>query len=236
MSFKNGSQGHRPRILQNRKRQIWKLHHQRQCAHTNLFRLEDRDGVSETYGTKRIFPVFDVANVDLENSQNKLSRALWTLAGDTEATQICGVPYTALPLAALISVEADIPMILRRKEQKPYGMKNMLEGLFEPGERCVLVEDVVVSGSSIMETTRDLEKSGLEVNLALVIIDRDQGAVKNLRDEGITLRSLFTMTSFLSILLEAGKISEQNFNDAVNYAKTYPVSLPSVVLRKLFFE
>jgi uridine monophosphate synthetase len=119
---------------------------------------------------------------------------------------ICGVPYTALPIATAISLLNNKPMIMRRKEVKDYGTKKAIEGVFSVDQTCLILEDLVTSGMSVFETIEPLEHEGLKVKNIVVILDREQGGKKNIEGRGYGLQALFTMTELLSALLAAGKI------------------------------
>ena len=78
-----------------------------------------------------------------------------------EYKHICGVPYTALPIATLLSIKQQKPMLIRRKEAKAYGTKKLIEGKYSAGDSCLIIEDIITSGSSILETVSDLRADGI---------------------------------------------------------------------------
>ena len=124
---------------------------------------------------------------------------------------VCGVPYAALPLATAVASAGNYPLIMQRKDVKSYGLQKMVEGDFKSGARCAIIEDVITTGSSILETVRTLEQSGLVVNDIFVIIDREQKGKSNVQKHGYTLASLFTVSQVLSVLLAESLISHQQY-------------------------
>ncbi|XP_050975639.1 uridine 5'-monophosphate synthase isoform X2 [Labeo rohita] len=137
---------------------------------------------------------------------------------------VCGVPYTALPLATIICSTKKYPMLIRRKEAKDYGTKRLIEGTINRGDRCLIVEDVVTSGSSVLETAEVLEKEGLKITDAVVLMDREQGGSARLADSGITLHSVISISRLLDVLLKAGQIdtaTSQNVERFVQENNTY---------------
>ena len=108
-------------------------------------------------------------------------------------------------------------MIIKRKEAKSYGTKKLIEGVFKAGDTALIIEDIITSGTSIIETVQELENEGIIVTTALVIVDREQGGSQNLKSAGITAKSLFTITQLIGYLREAGKLSEESVKIVKDY-------------------
>ena len=77
-------------------------------------------------------------------------------------TQLIAYLYINV-FAQSICVQKEVNMITKRKENKDYGTKQLIEGQHKPGDRVVIVEDIISSGSSILETV--LVRSHLNLRL-----------------------------------------------------------------------
>ncbi len=129
------------------------------------------------------------------------------------AQRICGVPYAALPIATMISAHTGLPMLIKRKEAKGYGTKKMLEGAYKPGDKVVLVEDVITSGQSLIETIKVLEDEGLIIEQILVVLDREQGGIEKLTNQGYNVSALFSVSSLIDLLISENKIDVETYNE-----------------------
>lgn len=153
-----------------------------------------------------------------------IGEALHGAARGAEYDLLCGVPYTALPFATAISIQHNIPMVLRRKEKKEYGTGKILEGIFQKGQKCLVVEDVISSGASISETVEPLRAEGLLVTDAVVLVDREQGGVRSLAEKGIQVRSVCTLSSIVHELLQEKVINETIAASVSSFIKTHQIA------------
>lgn len=165
--------------------------------------------------------------------QTEVADLMWQTVhgGESKFQHVCGVPYTALPIATCISVKQNIPMLIRRKEGKDYGTKKMVEGHFKVGDKCLIVEDIVTSGSSVLETVQTLNNEGIKVDQAIVLLDREQGGKSSLANHGITLHSVLTLTQVVKTLHRMGKIESSLVEQTEHFIKSnrHDITVPSSI-------
>lgn len=145
-----------------------------------------------------------------------VAEQIWTKIAHLDVNLICGVPYTALPIATCISLDHNLPMVIRRKEAKNYGTKKLIEGVFKPNQACFIIEDIVTSGTSILETSKDLTEAGLQVPYSVAFLDREQGGPERLTQAGQQFFSVFTLSELLIELKNSGQLNPQELQALAN--------------------
>lgn len=118
-----------------------------------------------------------------------------------------GLEIGAIPIAVTISdfaCAASRPKLWRtfvvRKQAKDHGLGKLIEGSIRPGDRVVIVDDVLTSGGSLLKAVGAARDAGLQVDHALVIVDRqEQDGKARIEKERIHLRSLLTIQDLMDI-------------------------------------
>ncbi len=108
------------------------------------------------------------------------------------AELLAGPELGAVPLAAATSMEARLPFVIVRKAAKDYGTANRIEGVYEPGQRVCVVEDVVTSGGALLDAVAALREADLDVCAAICVVDREEGGAAAVAAAGVPFHPLFT--------------------------------------------
>jgi uridine monophosphate synthetase len=126
--------------------------------------------------------------------------------------RIAGIPYGSLPTATGLSLQLHKPLIYPRKEVKAHGARRLIEGDFDAGDRVVVVDDILITGGSVLEGIAKLESSGLVVEDVVVFIDHggdhDRQARERLAAAGYRCYSVLNIEQITTVLHRAGRLSD----------------------------
>jgi len=146
---------------------------------------------------------------------NLFHRVLHAYAGQLEGLvfdRIAGIPYGSLPTATGLSLQLHKPLIYPRKEVKAHGARRLIEGDFKEGDQVVVVDDILITGGSVLEGIAKLEGSGLVVRDVVVFIDHggdhDRHAKERLSEAGYRCHAVLSINQITSVLHQAGRLND----------------------------
>ncbi|CAH1773530.1 unnamed protein product [Owenia fusiformis] len=141
---------------------------------------------------------------------------------------ICGIPYQGIPIASYISTKKDIPMLLKRQEQKNYGTKKMMEGIYKSGDKVILIDDVLMTGGTFIKNIPYFRNEGLEVTGAFCFFDRNQGGRERVLNElNVNIYSLLSLQEALEIYVKFGKITQQKCDEILQMLREIRFDTPA---------
>ncbi len=124
-----------------------------------------------TWASGRLAPVYTDTRLALSYAdvRTRIADGLADLAVPFGAQAVSGVATAGIPHAALVAERLGLPMGYVRSAAKGHGRQNRIEGRVVPGQRVVLVEDLVSTGGSVLEAAAALREMGAEPVAALAV-------------------------------------------------------------------
>lgn len=128
---------------------------------------------------------------------------------------LVATPLAGLPIGTALCLDMDRPLIYPRKTAKSYGTGKNIEGRYAVGQTAVVIDDLITSGDSIMETIATVKAAGLKVHDAVVLIDREQGGRATLEEQGYHVHAVTTIRELLDALHEHGRLSRGQLDEVL---------------------
>ena len=120
---------------------------------------------------------------------------------------LAATPLAGLPIGTAIGLHLDKPLIYPRKTAKSYGTGKNIEGRWSIGQTVVVIDDLITSGDSVLETVASVKAAGLHVRDAVVLIDREQGGREMLLAQGYRVHPVMSLRQMLEILVSHGRLT-----------------------------
>jgi orotate phosphoribosyltransferase/uridine monophosphate synthetase len=134
--------------------------------------------------------------------------------------RVSGIPFGGLHLALAYSLASKVPLVYIHPAKERNGARAFVEGKHERGEMVLLVDDLITSGGTVIETAAFLRaEAGLQVKDVVVLLDRQEGAEVRLRRHGYNLISILGLEAMLNYLMASGRIDEHWYRMSIDYVQ-----------------
>lgn len=139
----------------------------------------------------------------------QVGRAYWSLLESLDFDHLAALPYAGMPVATAVSLLGNWSMVYPRKEEKSYGTKAQVEGVFSEGETAVVIDDLITTGGSKLEAIKKLTDNGLIIKDIVVLIDRSGNARVDLKQLGYQLHAFLTLPDLLAYYQETDLVEKE---------------------------
>ena len=131
-----------------------------------------------------------------------------SLAVDLEFQHLAGIPVAGLPLATAAAIEMSVPMVFPRMTVKAHGTGKLVEGIYEQGDRVLLLDDLITTGGSKLEAAERLRQAGLVVEDLVVLIERGTSGRKEVEAAGMRLHSFVHVDELIERAISVQDLDE----------------------------
>jgi orotate phosphoribosyltransferase len=139
--------------------------------------------------------------------------------GAEKFDRVAGIPVAGIPFASTIAYHLKKPFLYIRKGVRLHGRQRRVEGVIAPGDRVLLVDDLITTGLSLKKAAKAITVEGGVVSDAVVLLDRDEGGKERLEKSGIRLHAMIRVSEIANKLHEMGAIDEEQLKTILKQIK-----------------
>ena len=145
-----------------------------------------------------------------------------------EADAIAGVATGAIAQGALVADTLGLPYVYVRSTPKDHGLENLIEGNLKPGQKVVVIEDLISTGGSSLKAVKAIRAAGCEVvGMAAIFTYGFPIAIEKFKEAGVTLITLSNYNSMLEAALETNYIKEEDNETLKEWRKDPSIWVPN---------
>jgi orotate phosphoribosyltransferase len=133
--------------------------------------------------------------------------------------RLAGIPTAGISFSSITAYNLKKPFIYVRPTERQHGRGRRVEGILSPGDRVLLMDDLITSGGSILKAAEAVRTEGGVVTDVVVLLDREENGQKNLAKNGITLHYLLTTSEAAYKLYDIGAITEDQLSTILKQVK-----------------
>lgn len=131
---------------------------------------------------------------------------------------VADIPMAASPFVAALCYERGYSQLTPRKP-KEYGTGTSVEGAYCPGQRVLVMDDLITRAHSKLEAIAALEGAGLEIAGLIVVVDREQGGAAEIERRGHRFTSIYRLTEMLEFYTSERLISPEKCEEILEYIR-----------------
>lgn len=133
--------------------------------------------------------------------------------------RIAGVPTAGMGFASVIAYNFKKPFFYTRPRMKTHGRERRVEGILMPGNRVLIVDDLITTGKSLIQAVTVIRAEGGVVNDAVVLVNREEGGKEKLANRKVALHYLLDASEAADKLYEVGAITEDQLETIMKQVK-----------------
>ncbi|MCR8634931.1 orotate phosphoribosyltransferase [Paenibacillus radicis (ex Xue et al. 2023)] len=128
-----------------------------------------------------------------------------------EAEVIAGAATGGIPHAAWVAQKLNLPMVYVRDKAKGHGKENLIEGAIQPGQKTVVIEDLISTGGSSLKVAQAVNDVGAKTLSVLGIFSYQfEKAAAAFNEAGVPFETLTNYSVLLDVALKQGSIQQQD--------------------------